>query len=450
MAWYLGVIGLGTAALLHPACWNDSATSPLSVLDAFFTATSAATVTGLAVRSTGHEFSVWGQLVILILIQVGGLGIMTITTFFLVRLGAKTTLRQKLVTGENVGDVSEVDLGQLLFSILRVVFVIEFLGFLILLGLFSWEEWNYPSGNSPVFIVWSALFHTVSAFCNAGFSLHDDSLVRYQSNTPILVTFSSLILLGGIGFPVLVELGRFRQGRRSYWSSLSLHTRFMLIGTLVLDLIGTGSILWLEHNNTLEDLNWIDKIDIALFHSISCRTAGFHAIPVENFTSSTLFIISLLMLIGGGSASCAGGIKVTTLMVLVLQGWSRLMGYTHITVFRRTLTRETVDRAVAAVSVFAVCHVVGLLLILQTDAEHVPHHASTEHRFLELFFETASALGTTGLSTGETPTLTVGGKFIIIALMFIGRLGPISFYLAIRRTDRKPVIQHASGSVLIG
>jgi trk system potassium uptake protein len=440
--WYLALIGVGAAALVSPLCRGAAATRPISLTDALFTATSACCVTGLTVRSTGNDFSWWGQLVILLLIQLGGIGILTVTTLVTVRLG-RAGLRDRLVLAETLGGKSDNDLSWVVANVLKATFVCEGAGFVL---LFVRNVFDLP----PLAALWHALFHSVSAFCNAGFGLYDDNMVRYQGDVLVNLTLVALVVLGGIGFPVMVDV---RANRQMPWRERvrrwQLHTKMMLIGTAGLLAIGMALILLLEGNHALGDMGWGRRLLVALFQSTVPRTAGFNTVDIGTLTTATLFIIILLMAVGAGPCSTAGGFKVSTLAVLVMHGWSKLHGRSRVNVFRRTLPRETIDRAIAAVGLYALTAAVGLTLLVVT--EHTgPRHAASQGIFLDAAFETISALSTVGLTTGLTPMLSEPGRIIVCLLMFVGRLGPITAFIVISRTEREDRIGYAEEELIVG
>ncbi len=272
--WYLGAIGLGAAALMHPRC-QAASDQPLSWLDAVFTSTSATCVTGLVVRSTGHDFSGLGQVVILLLIQVGGIGIMTLTTYVMFSMGRTANLRHRAVLSSTIGTGATVDLRRILRDTLAIMLMAESIGFVILVlrSIFA----GLPVRDA----LWPALFHTVSAFCNAGFALPDDSLMMYQEDLTVNLTIMSLIITGGMGFPVILDLKESWQGNGAkLWERVNLHSKLMLIGTCVLLCLGTVSFLAFEWHNALDEVPFWTRPLVALFHSVTCRTAGFNTVDV--------------------------------------------------------------------------------------------------------------------------------------------------------------------------
>ena len=442
LAWYLGLIAVGTLVLWSTVCQSPSTEKPISLLDALFTSTSATCVTGLAVRSTS-EFSWLGQLAILVLIQLGGVGIMTVTTFIMFSASGRADLRQKMTIAETLGGDPRADLRWLLGRVLIATLGFEAAGFVLLFARFLFSM-SFPDA------FWHALFHSVSAFCNAGFSLNDDSLESYRGDVVVNVTISLLIILGGIGFPVMLDVARNWHGTwRERWERLHLHSKTMVIGSLLLLVIPTFVFLVLEWNNSLADAPIWQRPMIAAFQSVTCRTAGFNTIPVSSLSNASIFIVVLLMMIGAGSCSTGGGAKVSTAAILVTYAWHAFRGREHINIARRTIPLVSVQRAVATVMLFVVLAIVALTLLLVAEQSVIPHSQS-QGVFLDALFEVFSALGTVGLSTGMTPHLSVVGRVIIIALMFAGRLGPISVFVALSRSQKKSPVQYPPEEPLIG
>lgn len=440
LLWYLGVILVGGVLLCQPFCARPDR-QPISFLDAIFTATSATCVTGLAVRSTEFDFSFAGQLVILVLIQLGGIGIMTITTYFIFKLTGRTGMRHQVLVGQTLG--AGPDMNWVLKHVLWMTFVFEAAGTALLFARFAFEM-------PPLEAAWSAVFHTIAAFCNAGFGLRDDSLISYQDDPYVNLVICGLIIIGGIGYPVMMDLRLNWKGSwRSRWSDLSVHSKLMLLGTAFLICVGTLGILALEWDAALRDMPAPQKLLVSFFQSVTPRTAGFNTVHMADLTDATLFLILGLMMIGAGPCSTAGGFKVSTLMVLVLQAWSLFRGHRRARAFRRTIPEATVLKAIATAMLFAVISGVALSVLLTLEHGGEPHRRS-HGLFLDAAFEVVSAIGTVGLSTGLTPTLSAGGKMVIIFLMLLGRLGPISVFVALSWSERRDAIEYASEEPLIG
>ena len=401
---------------------------PITLVDGLFTATSACCVTGLTVRSTLNDFSLLGQGVILVLIQLGGLGIMTITTLASFQIGGQATLRQRAVIADTLGIKSGRDLRWVAGAVLLTVLIAEFLGFVLM----CWATWSY---GSPLEVIWRALFHSISAFCNAGFALSDDSLTRYGSSVPVNLVICSLVIVGGIGFPVIFDIGTRLRRRRDLWSRLSIQTKLMLIGTTWLLAIGAVSFWLLEWDEALARETLTTRILMGLFHSTTCRTAGFNTVDYAALASPTLFLTIILMAIGAGPCSTGGGFKVSTFMTLVVSSWTSFRGLPRANVFKRTIPATAVRRATATALLFGSVGIVALVVLLTVESRGLV--ASRPRWFLEALFECISALATVGLSTGITASLTDPGKGVLMALMLIGRLGPITAAVALVR-QRQP------------
>lgn len=441
-AWYAAGVLIGALLLFQPTA-SAVGRQAISLVDALFTATSALCVTGLAVRSTGNDFSLLGQIVILLLMQLGGIGIITLTTYVTLRLGARQTLQSRTLLAETLGIGDEPDVRAVLRRVVRFTLLFELIGAVILTARF-WLDYEFKNA------LWSGVFHSISAFCNAGFSLYDDSLMRYRSDWIVNVTVMTLIICGGIGYPVMIDVSRNWYGPwRQRWGRLMLHTKLMLVGTVALIVLGTVAVFVLESNYAMSNLSFSQRLLAATFQSVTCRTAGFNTLETGTLRDVTLFIMILLMMVGGGPCSTAGGFKVSTLAVLVLRAWTTFWGGTRVHVARRTIPDEVIDRAITTAFLFAVVSIIGLTCLLISEQFHFAEAASGE-LFLDGSFEVASALATVGLSTGITPNLTGPGKIVIILLMFMGRLGPITVVAAVSLGRRERPIVYASEEPLVG
>lgn len=439
---YPALIALGAALLLLPVCQADR-DHPLTALEALFTATSAVCVTGLSVRSVGHDLSFAGQAVVMALIQLGGIGIITVTTLatFGRRRGGR--VRDRLAVAQTLGSRPTDDARWVVRTVVLTVLLFEGIGFGL---LFMRNLADQPAGEAA----WHALFHSVSAFCNAGFGLHDDSLMRFRNDVLVNLTVCGLIIAGGIGFPVLLDLYRsIRSVGRDWSREISLNTRLVLTGTFGLLALGTIAFLLLERENTLKGMPFDQQLLVSFFHSTTCRTAGFNTVSVPALTNAMLFVSILLMMVGAAPCSAGGGFKVSTLMVLSTLAWDRIRGYEQTQFSRRAISEQNIDRAVAVVLLFVLLLCLGLTALLAIEQSRTPHSAG-ETLFLDAMFEVSSALCTVGLSTGVTPELGQSGHVLLIVLMIIGRLGPISIFVAVSRTARDPRLTYAKEDVLIG
>lgn len=441
-AWYATGIVAGSVLLAQPFC-RQATVAPISIIDAAFTSTSALCVTGLNVRSTGHDFSLLGQLIILALVQLGGIGIITVTTYITLRLGGRQNLHNRTLLAETLGSANEPDLRQVLRQVVRFTLFFEAIGALLLTIRFLFD-------HEPLDALWHGVFHSVAAFCNAGFSLNDDSLAPYQGDWLVNLTIMMLIIIGGIGYPVMIDVARnWRYSWGDLWSRLMLHSKLMLVGTTTLIALGTAVVLVFEWDHALADMPNGKRLLVAMFQSVTSRTAGFNSVDIGSLRDATLFVIILLMLVGAGPCSTAGGFKVSTLAVLILRARSSFSGLRRLNVARRTIPQQAIDRAIVTAFLFAVTSILGLIALLSFEQFQSVGLVSGE-LFLDTAFEVASALGTVGITTGLTPHLTTAGKMVIIVLMFVGRLGPITVVAAVSRATRDDAIAYASEEPLVG
>ncbi|RME21317.1 MAG: hypothetical protein D6806_14875, partial [Deltaproteobacteria bacterium] len=411
-------------------------------LDALFTSTSATCVTGLVVVDTATRLSLFGQIVVLLLIQAGGLGIMTLSTAAMVALRRRPSfsglaaVRDALPPG-----LKYYDYHRLLLDVVKFVFAIEGAGAAVLFVRFLFD---LPAPSA----LYVAVFHSVSAFCNAGFALFSNSLESYSGDWIVCGTHAALIVLGGLGFLVIADVRFVRPWKRGRWFRLTLNSRMVLVTSGLLIVIGTVVLLFTEWNNTLAGRPYHERILAALFQSVSARTAGFNSVPIGGMANESIFFMMLLMFIGASSASCGGGIKTQTFAVLWTWGLSHLRGHRRVQVMGRSIAESSLDRAVSVVMVSAAVVVTTVMFLLVTEVGQVPHTASPGTS-LELMFEAVSAFGTVGLSTGITAGLSSAGKLLLVGAMFTGRLGPLVVAMAIGRT--RPVRYHyAEEQVLIG
>ncbi|WP_309235505.1 potassium transporter TrkG [Streptomyces sp. TRM64462] len=421
MAFALAIL-VGTALLALPVASEDGAATGL--VTALFTATSAVCVTGLAVVDTGTYWSGFGEGVVLALIQAGGFGIMTLASLLALLVSGKLRLRMQLTAQAETKSLGIGDVRKVLIGVAGTTAAVELAvgAWLALRFRFGYGE---PIGES----VYHGLFHAVSAFNNAGFGLRADSLTRYATDPWITLPVAVAVILGGIGFPVLLEVLRHRNRRRTTGRrGWSLHTKLTLVTTAALLLTGTVLTGLLEWGNpgTLGPLHWGEKLLNSFFHSAMSRTAGFNAIDIGAMEASTLLMTCTLMFIGGGSAGTAGGIKVTTFAVLAAAMVAEARGEPHSIVMGRRLAPHALRQALT-VALLGVGFVTAATLALLTVVD-APFEA--------VLFEAVSAFGTVGLSTGITGDLPVSGELIVILLMFVGRLGPVTLVSALALRER--------------
>ncbi len=437
VASFAALIALGTLLLLHPAA--TPAERPIGVVDALFTATSATCVTGLVVRDTGTEFTLFGQLVILALIQLGGLGIMTLSLVILAALGGRfSPISRTILTQTLAGAGLWEDFWPLLKLVVRFTFTVEALGALAL-----FVRWEPELG--PARAAYAAVFHAVSAFSNAGFSIFRDNLTAWRGDGWVNLVVVSLIVLGGLGYLTVYEvLAWLRRARR-----LSLHSQLALSTSAVLILAGAALIFLLELGSSFANFSWGERLWASLFQSVTSRTAGFNTVDIGRLAPATLAVIMLLMFIGGSPGSCAGGVKTTTFGVLVVTAWTRLRHRTHVNLFRRTLGPKTVADTLSITLAGLAVVTAGVFLLLMFQ-QIVAGVAQTHALFLEYLFETISALGTVGLSTGATPALAPVSRLLVTFLMFLGRLGPLTVAAALARRDELGDWRYPEEEVMVG
>ena len=436
IAGFAGLILLGALLLMLPAC---NRAEPLSFIDALFTATSATCVTGLVVVDTGTQFTIWGQMVILGLIQLGGLGIMTFSTLFLYLLSGKLSLGSRDMLKGTLGNNPH---GRGVMPLLKTVFLAtllaETLGALLLAAAFGR---SMPAPEA----LYYGVFHAVSAFCNAGFALFPDSLVPWRTDILVNITTMALIIAGGLGFVVVYELYNNRSLR---WRTISLNARIVLTTTAGLILTGSLFFLLLEWHNGLRGLSLLQAVQTALFQSVTTRTAGFNTIDLNILSNPTLFVFLILMFIGASPASCGGGIKTTTFAIILAHIRAMFHTQDETNIFSRRVPDAAVSRAISITFFAMTIILIGTSLLLITELTGLSHQES-RGQFLELLFEVTSAFATVGLSMGKTPGRTEAGKVIILSLMFIGRLGPLTMAMAIGKKE-KMRYRYVQEDVLVG
>jgi trk system potassium uptake protein TrkH len=406
-------------------------------IDALFTATSATCVTGLVVVDTAINYSTPGQIIIMFLIQVGGLGFMTFATLFSIIMGKKIGLRERILLKEALNKVSLQGVVRLAKYVLIATFIIEGIATLILA-----LRWSFDFGWKKA--LYFGLFHSVSAFDNAGFDILGRefgpfaNLIPYVSDPVIVLVITTLIFLGGIGFTVLADFYEHRK-----ISKLSLHSKIALFTSLLLIIVGTLVIFCFEFNNprTLQPLGWSGKLLAAYFQAVSPRTCGFVTVNLGYLQPVIQFFIILLMFIGASPGSTGGGIKTTTFAALMTTVWSVFTGKSDISVWRRNLPKELILKALTVTVVsLGLVILVSMFLLVTEKAD-----------FLTVLFETTSAFGTVGLTMGLTPQLTVFGKILIIFTMYAGRVGPLTLAFALaQRRHRVSRIKYLEENILIG
>lgn len=421
---------VGTLLLWLPVSRSGDGSAPF--VTALFHATSAVCVTGLVTVDTGAYWSTFGEIVILALIQVGGFGIMTLASLLGLLIAHRLGLRTRITAAAETKAVGFGDVRSVLFGVMRVTLVFEAVT-AVLLWLRLWLGYDESPGRAA----YLGVFHAISAFNNAGFGLYPDSLMRFVDDPWICLPIAVAVIAGGLGFPVILELRRQLAPRR--WS---LHTRLTLVTTGALLLLGTLFVTASEWNNpaTLGALDTPGRFLAGFFHAVMPRTAGFNSLDVSAMEEGTLFGTIILMFIGGGSAGTAGGIKVTTFVVLFFVIWAEVRGEREVNAFDRRIDPR-VQRQALSVALLSVAAVVGGTLILL-------HLTSLE--LTDALFEVTSAFATVGLSTGVTSSLPESAQLLLVGLMFLGRLGPITLVSALALRERRQRFQLPEGRPLIG
>ncbi|WNC16523.1 TrkH family potassium uptake protein [Brevibacillus brevis] len=425
------IILLGTILLTLPSATVNGAGLPW--LDALFTATSATCVTGLVVVDTGSTFTVFGQIVILSLIQIGGLGFMTFATFFALIMRKKISLRERLILQESLNQISIEGIVRLAKMILIFTALTELIGGILLSIRFAFD---FPLGQAIYF----GFFHAISNFNNAGFDLMGDfkSLTAYVEDPVVTLVVCALIVVGGIGFMVVSEVYDYRHTHR-----LSLHTKVVLATTALLILVGTMLIFALEYANpkTLQPLSMLGKVLGSLYQSVTARTAGSNTLSIGDMHQSSLFLIILLMFIGASPGSTGGGIKTTTFATLIGAVLAQIKGKEDVIFFRQRILPHIIYKSLT-VTLIGLFIVIGITMALAITEPNAP--------FLMVLFEVTSAFATTGLSMGLTPELSHVGKFLIVLTMFAGRVGPLTIAFALAQRKQKEYIRFPKGKITIG
>ena len=429
---YVFIILIGGIILSLPICHIGK----LAFIDAIFTSASATCVTGLIVTSTSENFTLLGEMIILLLIQIGGIGYMSLVIVFFLFIRNNLSLDEKRAIKQSL-DLPDLHVGSFIKKIFLVVLVIESIGALILTFQFS-------SNYEFLEALWYGIFHSVSAFNNAGFSLFTNNLMSYQSDTVALITLSSLVICGGMGYFVLIEIYE----NRKFSKRFTIHTRIMIYGTIILILFGMVLFLSIEWVNpkTFGGLNFYEKILNAFFLSINFRTSGFNSIDIAGLKDSSLFFSTLFMMIGSGQGSTAGGMKITTVAILAITVIYILKeSNQQPSIFKRTIEQKMINKALAIIMCSSFFVLFAVLILVET--QKLP--------FLQILFEVVSAFGTVGVSTGNGDILSFSqqfdtfGKSIIIILMLAGRLGVFAFGLVLVGKAKTKHFKYPVGRIII-
>ena len=435
---FLVTILLGSFLLALPISVADGGS--VSYLDALFTATTATCVTGLVTVPTATTWSLFGQGVILILIQVGGLGVITIMSGFMLMLEKKMSIGERLLIQDAFNLNTMAGLGKFIKSVLIGTLLVEGVGAVLYMLVFV-PEFGIRG-------VWISVFNSVSAFCNAGIDIiGENSLVNYGASPLVNTATSLLIILGGIGYIVWWDVLRVVRSRtyrnRRVFKHLTMHSKIAIVSTLILIFGGAVMIFICEYSNplTLGGVSLFDKIQLSLFQSVTTRTAGFATIPQENLTESASVVSLIMMVIGGSPVGTAGGVKTVTVVVLLCSAFATIRNKNQATVFQRTISADSIRKAVSVVMMFTVVMLTSIVLLsMATDAP-----------ILDVVYESISATATVGLSRNFTSSLNVMGKLVIITTMYFGRVGPISLAVALsRKGENQNIISEPTEDISIG
>jgi trk system potassium uptake protein TrkH len=432
---FAGVILAGTIFLYLPF----SSTKGLSFVDALFTAASAVCVTGLAAIDIGQDLSFTGQVITIILFQVGGLGIITFSAFLFGMMGRGISFKGREIVQSTLLHTPRRDFFVILKSVLIATFIIESIGILLLFSRFSQD---FPIGTA----FFHAVYNAISAFNNCGYSLFSDNLIRYQGDIIVNLTVMGLIVTGGIGFVVIHEVFYRLKGSEK---KLSLHTKLVLIATGILILGGALCFYFFERNHVIQNMPLQTQILASLFQSVTPRTAGFNTVDIGQLTNATVLMTIVLMFIGASPGSTGGGIKTTSATLLTLLIWSKWKGSEEVNIWNRTIPKDLITRTISIIfaAAFSVFLITSFLLL--AEAENL-QPLQSRHFFVEYLFETTSAFGTVGLSMGVTPKLNDLQKLAIILIMFAGRVGPLTLAFSLARRSGKKGITYAEESVMVG
>ena len=426
---FFGLISFGTLLLMLPMSSNTGQSLPL--IDALFTATSASCVTGLVVVDTAEYFSTFGQMVIIFLIQLGGLGIMTFATLFSIAFGKKINLQERLRIQESLNQSEVEGVVRLCLRVVKYSLVIEFVFGTMLAAHF------FPLVGTKG-IYWG-YWHAVSAFCNAGFDLMGGfrSLTMFATDWPVNLIITSLIILGSLGFNVMEDIINKRN-----FADLRLHSKMVLLTTIALIVVGTGAIWFMEAGNadTLGNLTTSQQVLASYFQAVTPRTAGFNTLPIDKLHESTLFVIIMLMFVGASPASTGGGIKTTTFAVVVLTTWNLIRGKEDLVLFNRRIEDRIIYKAFIILTIGVIWVCVGTFFISYFE----------NARFLNMFFEVMSAFATVGLTVCETQRICDASKIVLILTMFAGRVGVLTFAMALMNRHKVSNIKYPKERIMIG
>lgn len=433
---FAGVIVLGAFSLWFPF---SASQKPLAFVDALFMSTSGVCVTGLATVDIGKDLSLTGQIITLILFQIGGLGIITFSVFLFGIMGRGISFKEREIIQSVFMHTPRRDFLVILKSVLLFTLIIETTGAVLLFIRFYQD---FSLGQA----LYISVYHAVSAFNNCGYSLFSDSLMGYRSDWIVNLTIMGLLILGGIGFIVLHELMAWRKGSQQ---RLSVHTKIVLIATGFLIVSGALLFYLFESNSMLKDMDLPTTVLVSVFQAVTPRTCGFNTVDIAGLTNGAILLLMVLMFIGACPGSTGGGVKTTSAALLFLMIWNRFKGHDEVNVFNRTIPKEVLTRTLSIIiaSAFSVALITSVLLLAGSTT--LPPAESRQY-FVEYLFETVSAFGTVGLSMGATAALNDAQKIAVILMMFAGRVGPLTLAFSLAATASKREITYAEETVMVG
>lgn len=434
---FLTIIVIGTLLLWLPF---SSSRRPLTFIDALFTSTSAVCVTGLTVIDISSDLSYFGQIITLILFQIGGIGIITFSVFFFHLMGVSVPFKEREIIQSSLAPSPRHDFQVILKYVLLSTFIIEFFGCVALSLRFLRE---FPLLKA----IYYGVYHAVSAFNNCGYSLFSNSLTDFKSDFVINIVVMTLIVLGGIGFFVQFDMLSYFTSRKRK-KRLSLHTKIVLITTSALIFSGALFFYLFERDYTVKDMPFSSQVLISLFQSITARTAGFNTVDIDKLTNDTILLLMMLMFIGASPGSTGGGIKTTSLALLIVMLLNRLKGSDEVNVMNRTIPKELISRTVSIIFASSISIVIITYLVLLTGTKNI--NFFNRSIFIEYLFDTISAFGTVGLSMGITPQLNSIQKVIISIMMFAGRVGPLTLAFSLTVKPKKTLIRYAEEDIMVG
>lgn len=451
---FLATILIGTFLLTLPISSTDGKMT--NIIDALFTSTSAVCITGLAVVTTVEHWSVFGQWVILALIQIGGLGFMSLVTMIFVAMGKKITMRERTVIQEALNLNQHSGLVSFAKYIFKFTITVELIGAVILAIRFTLYK-----NTSILKAIHRGLFHSISAFCNAGFDiLGSTSLENYSSDITINFTIMALIIIGGLGFPVIQDIIIMiknifvkRYSFKFALDRLKIQSKIVIVATFFLITVGFLLIFIFEYNNseTMANMNLFEKLMASLFQSVTLRTAGFATIDQGSMNYATKLVSAVCMFIGGSPAGTAGGAKTVTVAILLIAVISLVKGNDEINAFKRHIGIDMLQKALSVVIMMIAVVILAVIILSFTEAKLLVANGG-EFELLDIVYEVVSAIGTVGLTTGITPLLSQAGKVVVAICMYIGRVGPISLAIALsaHKLSAKNNIHYPEGNIIVG